>query len=289
MANAMSGNSSLDYRFDQRVVQQYDALRGHPPEVADAIGQAIAAQVGTGAKVLELGVGTGRIALPVAAAGCRVFGIDSSSHMLGALLRRMDDEDIEDVHLAQADISALPFQDAAFDAALAVHVLHLVADWKSVLSDLSRVLRPGATLVLGRDWIDPESFAGKIRNYFRRTVVEVGTDMLPPGASAAAPPSGGAAIVQHLMSLGARPVGQGEITAAEWRPELSPRQILDGIRSRDDAESWVLPDDVLDAVMHRLDAFAAAEWPDPEQALSVTRRFMLGVFRFGFSEETSQR
>jgi hypothetical protein len=33
----------------------------------------------------------------------------------------------------------------------------------------------------------------------------------------------------------------------------APRQVLDGIRSRDDAESWVLPDPLL-RVMERLDA-----------------------------------
>jgi len=149
-----------------------------------------------------------------------------------------------------------------------------------VLDDVVRVLRPGATLVLGRDWIDPESLAGMIRNRFRQTVVQVGTDMLPPGATAAAPPTGGAAIVQHLVSLGAQPVGQGEIVAAEWRTQLSPRQILDGIRSRDDAESWVLPDDVLTETMRRLDAFAAEQWTDLDEAQAVTRRFLLGVFRF---------
>lgn len=276
----MSGNSGLDYRFDQRVVRQYDALRGHPPEVAGAIGLAIAAQVGEGARVLELGIGTGRIALPVAAAGCEVFGIDVSADMLATLSGRVRNEGLDSIHLAQGDITALPFREAAFDGALAVHVLHLVADWKNVLDDVVRVLRPGATLVLGRDWIDPESLAGMIRNRFRQTVVQVGTDMLPPGATAAAPPTGGAAIVQHLVSLGAQPVGQGEIVAAEWRTQLSPRQILDGIRSRDDAESWVLPDDVLTETMRRLDAFAAEQWPDLDEAQAVTRRFLLGVFRF---------
>ncbi len=275
----MSQHSSLDYRFDQRVVSQYDTLRGHPPQVAATIGQAIADQIGTRARVLELGVGTGRIALPTAAAGCEVFGIDLSSHMLAALAQRIGDEQLNRIHLAQADIKALPFADAVFDGALAVHVLHLVADWAGVLTEINRVLRPGGTLVLGRDWIDPESFGGMIRNYFRRTVVEVGTDMLPPGASAAGPPSGGAAIVKHLMQLGARPVGQGEIIAAEWRTEISPRQILDGIRSRDDAESWVLPDDVLNETMRRLEVFAAEQWARLDEPQGLTRRFMLGVFR----------
>jgi SAM-dependent methyltransferase len=225
-------------------------------------------------------VGTGRIALPVAEAGCEVVGIDLSSHMLAALARRVREEGRERVQLLQGDITALPFRDRSFDAAMAVHVLHLVADWQGVLEQVSRLVRPGGTLILGRDWVDPESFAGMIRNFFRKTVVEVGTEMLPPGATAAAPPSGGAAIVQTLIGLGARPAGDGEIVAAEWRSELTPRQVLDGIRSRDDAESWILPDDILTETMRRLDAFALGHWPDLDAPQIATRRFLLGVFRF---------
>lgn len=276
----MKGQPGLDYRFDSRVAVQYDALRGHPPEVSAEIGRAIAGQMAEGARVLELGVGTGRIALPLASAGCEVYGVDLSSHMLATLARRLQADGLTGVHLAQCDITALPFREHVFDGAMAVHVLHLVADWSGVLTRITRLVRPGGTLILGRDWIDPESFSGKIRNFFRKTVVEVGAEMLPPGATAAAPPSGGAPIVKRLMALGARPVGDGEVVAAEWRTDLTPRQVLDGIRSRDDAESWVLPDDVLTETMCRLDAFAAGEWPELDTPQPVTRRFMMGVFRF---------
>ena len=277
----MNDSSGLDFRFDTRVAVDYDALRGHPSEVSAEIGRAIAAQLIPGARVLELGVGTGRIALPVAAAGCEVFGVDVSSNMLAALADRIQAEQIQNIHLAEADITALPYDDDTFDAALAVHVLHLVSDWAGVLKKVRDLVRPGGRLVLGRDWIDPESFSGMIRNHFRKTVIEVGTEVMPPGATAAAAPSGGAQIVQTLIKLGARPISQGEVVAAEWTTELTPRQVLDGIRSRDDAESWVLPDEVLSETMRRLDVFAAEQWADLDQPKPVKRRFMLGVFQFG--------
>jgi len=280
----MSEQPGLDYRFDTRVAVQYDALRGHPPDIAPIIGEAIAANAGGGARVLELGVGTGRIALPVAGAGCEVFGVDLSAHMLAALAQRVTDEAHGRVHLVQGDITALPFREGSFDAAVAVHVLHLVADWRGVLERVRSLVRPGGVLILGRDWVDPDSFSGMIRNFFRQTVVEVGTEMMPPGSTAAQTPSpgasGGAAIVEALMALGAQPQGRGERVGAEWQSALTPRQVLDGIRSRDDAESWVLPDEVLGETMRRLDAFALERWPDLAAPQTVTRRFLMGVFRF---------
>jgi SAM-dependent methyltransferase len=50
--------------------------------VAEARKATGAAGAGRGAPIVELGVGTGRIALPTAAAGVRVIGIDSSAAML---------------------------------------------------------------------------------------------------------------------------------------------------------------------------------------------------------------
>lgn len=257
----------LDYRFDERVAVQYDALRGHPPEISPRIGSAIAGIVGTGARVLEPGVGTGRIALPLVAAGCDVVGVDLSAEMLGALAGR----DVDRLRLVRSDITRLPFRSQSFDAAVCVHVLHLV-DSRSVLRQLLELLRQGGYIVLARDWIDPASFAGQLRNVFRQAVVDL--------AESVDFPEGARGHVQHLIALGAEPIAEGaEQTAVEWQTQLSPRQVLDGIRSRDDAESWVLPDALLARVMARLDAYAAEHWDDLSAAQPVTRRFVYSLFR----------
>ena len=276
----MTDRSALDYRFDERVVGRYDALRGHPADVASEIGRFLSGLVKPKARVLELGVGTGRIALPLAAAGVEVVGIDRSHPMLAQLSARVDHSSVGTVHLIRGDIKALPFRPAAFDAALAVHVLHLVADWAAVLERVSQLVRPQGRLLLGRDWIDPESFSGQLRNQFRRTVVEVGKDMLPPGAAAATPPAGGGAMAETLNALGARAVGAADQVAAEWPTRISPSQVLHGIRTRDEAESWVLPDDMLTETMVRLDRFAASQWLDLDAPQPVKRRFLVNVFEF---------
>jgi hypothetical protein len=93
-------------------------------------------------------------------------------------------------------------------------------------------------------------------------------------------PTGARGFVQQMLELGAEAEAQGaEKTAVEWETELTPRQVLDGIRSRDDAESWVLPDDLLGRVMERLDAHCDQHWPDRDAPHMVKRRFVYSLFR----------
>ncbi|MFN2287765.1 MAG: class I SAM-dependent methyltransferase [Chromatocurvus sp.] len=263
----IASSDTLDYRFDDRVAGQYDALRGHPSEISSRIGEAIIGLAGSGASILEVGVGTGRIALPSVWAGGNVVGVDLSAEMLAALAGR----EIAGLSLVRGDITRLPFRDSAFDAAVCVHVLHLV-DSRTVLADLLRLVRPGGVIILGRDWVDPASFAGALRNEFRQAVVDLAESIdFPVGARG---------LVQQVVELGGEAVDNGtEQTAVEWESALSPRQVLDGIASRDDAESWVLPDELLNRVMTRLNDFANASWSDLNTKQTVTRRFVYSLFR----------
>ncbi len=270
----------LDFSFDERVVGQYDALRGHPPEVAQTIGKSLyqaATQGRTAAGapcILELGVGTGRIALPVADHGARVVGIDLSADMLATLARQLNPTTL-DIQLVRGDITALPFQPQVFDAAMVTHVLHLVPNWSAVLARLGEVLKPGGALLLGRDWVDPASMAGQIRMAFRKAVMQHGFKT--------AAPAGGPALHQALLAIGAKPVATSadvapEMVAAEWQAEISPEEVLAGIRSRDDAESWVLPDEILQPVCAELDKFVDA-WPNKKAPQNILRRFLVAIYR----------
>lgn len=62
-----------------RIARLYDPWsRSVVEDISFYVGEAVAA----GGTVVELGVGTGRIAIPVAAAGVKVIGVDSSQGML---------------------------------------------------------------------------------------------------------------------------------------------------------------------------------------------------------------
>ncbi len=257
----------LPIRFDA-IASNYDSVRGHPPEVAEQIGRAIAAVAGTNARVLELGVGTGRIALPVAAAGCRVAGIDISAEMLRMARAK---EHGQALWLLQGAIEHLPFADGVFDATLAVHVLHLARDWRATLAEALRVLRPGGVFIQGRDWRDPQSCAGRLRSKLRETLIELLPGSRPPGA--------GAAVGQALAKLGA--TVEPEMVAATWVAPISPAQVLEEMESRSDAETWVLDDATLRAAVQRLRAWAESVYDDVQQPEMVERRFVIQAARRG--------
>ena len=66
--------------FD-RAAETYDVTRGLPPPIMDASVDALA-RVLAGRRVLEVGVGTGRFALPLRDRGIRVVGLDISRNMI---------------------------------------------------------------------------------------------------------------------------------------------------------------------------------------------------------------
>lgn len=255
----------LPIRFDA-IAANYDGVRGHPPEVAEQIGRAIAAMAGTNARVLELGVGTGRIALPVAAAGCRVAGIDISAEMLRIARAKERDQTL---WLVQGTIERLPFADGVFDATLAVHVLHLARDWRAALAEALRVLRSGGVFIQGRDWRDPQSCVGRLRSKLRETLIELLPGSRPPGA--------GAAVGQALAKLGA--TVEPEMVVATWVAPISPAQVLAEMESRSDAETWVLDDATLRTAIQRLRTWAEHVYQDIQQPEMVERRFVIQAAR----------
>ena len=66
----------------------YDTWYANVSDVAGTV--KVITELAVGGQVLELGIGTGRLALPLAAAGLTVIGIDASPAMLDKLQRKLD-------------------------------------------------------------------------------------------------------------------------------------------------------------------------------------------------------
>lgn len=99
-----------------------------------------------GELILDAGCGTGILAGELAARGSVVAGVDVSAAMLAAARGNTEGTGVT---LLQADLNALPFSQAVFDAAVCFTVLEFVGAPEVVLSEIWRVLRPGGRLVIG--------------------------------------------------------------------------------------------------------------------------------------------
>jgi S-adenosylmethionine-dependent methyltransferase len=135
------GQSSLQRRSAARTAVVWDALR----DVLD----------GTGT-VLDIGGGTGELAVRVAELGHRVVVVDPSPDALAILARRADEHGVADLVTGQqGDLDHLPALLAGtgtgtggVDVVLCHGVLEIVEDPAAALAVLAGVLRPGGTLSL---------------------------------------------------------------------------------------------------------------------------------------------
>jgi SAM-dependent methyltransferase len=103
--------------------------------------------------VLELGCGTGRVALPVARDGVTVVGIDRSAPMLARARKRVKRAKLQSqVQLVRGDIRHLPFPDKSFPLVMApygiLQSLLVERDLARTLEAVSRVLTKKGTFGL---------------------------------------------------------------------------------------------------------------------------------------------
>jgi ArsR family transcriptional regulator len=98
------------------------------------------------AVVADLGCGGGHFAEKLAAFASEVVGIDASPEMLKAARRRL--RPLDNVKLKQAELSAVPMDDATCDAAFCVLALGYTEDPAAVVSEMRRLLKPGGRLII---------------------------------------------------------------------------------------------------------------------------------------------
>jgi len=131
--------------FD-RAAEYYDETRGFPDGVAPKVGSYIAERLALNdtTHLLEVGIGTGRIAAPLAPHVGNITGIDISPAMMKKIY---DKPQTENIQVALADAHHMPFGKNIFDAVYITHVLHLVHDPVQVLEEIKRVAKTGAYFI----------------------------------------------------------------------------------------------------------------------------------------------
>jgi ubiquinone/menaquinone biosynthesis C-methylase UbiE len=110
------------------------------------------AAIAEGETVLDIGCGTGTLAVEAAraAAGVEVTGLDADPEILAKARRRADAAGLA-VALDEGRSDALPYADASFDVVLSTLFFHhLPTDEKRrTAGEVVRVLRPGGRVIVG--------------------------------------------------------------------------------------------------------------------------------------------
>ncbi len=158
---------------DTAFVANYQSRMNDPSggvQIKNRVETDLCARLAVGDDVLDVGVGTGRASLPLALAGRRVTGVDSSQAMLDAT--RANARDVP-VTLVLGDVAKLPFTTERFDTVMALNTVAHFPHWDTIVAEFARFARPGGRIVFDIFSLDHHHAVGAARG-------------MPPDAAAAA-------------------------------------------------------------------------------------------------------
>jgi SAM-dependent methyltransferase len=122
----------------------YDRVRPHYPEALfDALVKE--ARLPGGARLVEIGAGTGQATLPLARRGYHITAIELGSHMVALLRRQL--QDYPKVKIVAGAFEDAPLPEASFDLVYAATALHWVRPDRRFAKP-HEILKPGGHLAI---------------------------------------------------------------------------------------------------------------------------------------------
>src|SRR5262249_1219350 len=104
-----------------------------------------------GSVVLDVGCGSGASAIPagkVVGSRGRVVGVDLAHRLLAMARAKAAAQKLQNIEFRQADMEALGYPDASFDAVVCVFAIFFVPDMVKQVRELWRMVRPGGQLAI---------------------------------------------------------------------------------------------------------------------------------------------
>jgi ubiquinone/menaquinone biosynthesis C-methylase UbiE len=252
--------------FD-RAAEIYDQTRPLFEASVEKGMQALLEAAGAGARILEVGTGTGRISIPLLERGADLIGCDLSRQML---FRQR--EKYPAARLVQSDAALLPFPSNHFEAVLVVHVMHLVGPWKEALREFKRALKPGGVFLnVGTYESVEKSIRGKIRDHWRDWLKSQGIDAGHPG------PQSHDELRGEQRSMGAR---LKEVEVVRFSHVYTLRSVLERYEKRVSSDTWSVPEALYQASLADLRGWVVHEYGDLDQEIEETFRFVFDAAYF---------
>jgi len=117
-------------------------------------------------RALDAGTGTGALAFALSALVREVVAVDVVPELLDEARRRIEEH--PNVSLMEGDVTSLPFADAEFDFVGSLNTVHHVSRPELAVAELTRVTRPGGTLLVVDQIAPVDPLAALELNRFER-------------------------------------------------------------------------------------------------------------------------
>lgn len=144
--------------YGRAVAEEYDALYRTVPGTEETV--AALADLSAGGPILEMGIGTGRLALPLAERGITVAGIEGSQEMVEQLRRKPGGQDVQ---VEVGDFAEVLVEGEFAVVVLALHTIFGLPSPEHQIrcfQNAARHLGPGGVFVIEARVIDPADFRG---------------------------------------------------------------------------------------------------------------------------------
>lgn len=268
--------------FD-RAVAFYDATRALPPGVDVLVRDALMEHLhlDRSARLIEIGVGTGRVAMPFVEGGYQYWGVDLAEGMLNELRRKLVARGYDATRFIRGDAMALPFHDATFDVALLIHLLHLVDDYHQALHEVRRVLKPGGRIVASsneyaeraRAEHDGAGLTGPrlVTQQWNDILADFGIDRRKPG-----PRTRWLANDELTAAMTAIGATVERVVLARYQGNpITPRQRAAMHRERIFSSDWNIPGPIHEEAVKRLERWIDETHPAPDTPASDDEAFVV--------------